>query len=251
MKKTIGVISLFTLSSVFSCEAQEKGKVTEFEWNLEKEMIHNKNRGDSTKWSAKNWEADGQNITPAGEPMINGVFPVPDYNLADSTFNGLGNAGEWKGFDLKDKKIIYHSLFVNKFNGNKEFIPNKPNEVFFTIATLTDTIDISRFTHTNVSVSSRNHPHYIGQGFVKTKNNQIDFVGFITADRNAYALVNMRLFDLRIGRIILIAPKKDKTFRSMQLDAPIMSADEMDEYIQGLFMNNKEVTNFFTAPGNI
>lgn len=225
MNKTIlVVITLLTLLLIFNCKAQVKND--QFQWNLEKERINNENRNDSIKWSKKNWEADTQNLSFDGKPMISGVFPVPDYDLVDSTFNGLGNSGEWKGFNLKNKKIIYHSLYVNKNNINKKFIPNKPNEVFFTIVALTDTVDTNGYTHTNVSVSSRNHPHYVGQGFIKTKNNEIDFVSFITADRNAYALINMRLFDLRVGRIVLVSTKKDGTFRSLQMEAPIMSSDE-------------------------
>src|SRR5690606_27036925 len=108
--------------------------------------------------------------------------------------------GNWKGFGLKDKKTICHSLYVNNNGVNKEFIKDRPNEVFFTIAVLADSIDLKRYTHTDVSITSRNHPHYVGQGFVKTKSNEIDFVSFLTADRNDYAIVNMRLFDLRIGR---------------------------------------------------
>ena len=242
------IISILLILST-RCKAQDKE--TGFEWNLEKEKIHNENRKDSTKWSSKNWKVDTENIKIGGKPVINGVFPIPDYDLIDSTFNGLGNSGNWKGFDLKDKKIIYHSLYVNKNAVNREFIEDKPNEVFFTIAVLTDSIDLKRYSHTNVSITSRNHPHYVGQGFVKTKSNEIDFISFLTADRNDYAIVNMRLFDLRIGRIILIAPQKDGTLRSLQLDSSIMSSQEMDKHIENLMTNDKEVINFFTKKGTI
>jgi len=204
-------ITFILLILVFTCKDQEKE--SEFEWNLDKERIHNENRNDSTKWSLNNWKADTPINKLDGIPIINGVYPVPEYELIDSTFNGLGNLGNWKGFGLKDKKTICHSLYVNNNGVNKEFIKDRPNEVFFTIAVLTDSIDLKRYTHTDVSITSRNHPHYVGQGFVKTKSNEIDFVSFLTADRNDYAIVNMRLFDLRIGRITLIAPKKDGTLR--------------------------------------
>ena len=234
---------------VFGCRAPEWE--TEFEWNLEKEKIYNGYRKDSTKWSSKNWKVDTQNLKVSGRPMIRGVFPVPDYDLIDSTFNGLGNSGNWKGFDLRGKKIIFHSLYVNSNAINKEYISDKPNEVFFAVAVLTDSIDLKKYSHTNVSISSRNHPHYIGQGFVKTKFNEIDFIAFLTADRNDYAIVNMRLFDLRIGRIVLIAPQKDGTLRSLQLNSPIKSSNEMDEHLKNLMSNDKRVIDFFTKPGNI
>ncbi|MDQ2178361.1 hypothetical protein [Marinifilum sp. D714] len=243
------IITYILLILTLGCNAQEKK--SNFEWNLEKERIHNKNRNDSIKWSSKNWQADIHNFTFEGKPMRNGVFPVPDYDLSDTTFNGLGNSGNWKGFDLKDKKIIYHSFYVNKNATNKQYINCKPNEVFFTIAILTDSIDLKKYSHTNVSVTSRNQPHYVGQGFVKTKSNEIDFISFLTADRNGYAIVNMRLFDLRIGRIILIAPQQDGTLRSLQLDSPIMSSDEIGEHLETLMSNDKKIIEFFTKPDNI
>ena len=86
---------------------------------------------------------------------------------------------------------------------------------------------------------------------MKTKSNRIDFVSFISADRNSYAIINLRLFDLRIGRIILIAPKKDGTLRSLQLDSPTMSSDEMDNHLKWILENNKQVIDFFTKPDNI
>lgn len=246
MNKTlIFIISIL----VFSCKAQEEKP--EFKWNLEQERIHNENRNDSTKWSSKNWETDILDIELEGKPIINGVFPVPKYELTDSTFNGLGSSGNWEGYDLKDKKIVHHSLYVTKNGVNKKFISDKPNEVFFTIAVLTDSVDLKGYTHTYASVSSRNHPHYVGRGFVKTKSNEIDFVSFLTADRNNYAFINMRLFDLRIGRIILIAPQKNGTLRSLQLNSAIMSSEEIDKYIENLISNDKKVIDFFTKAGNI
>lgn len=245
MNKTI-IFTLLILSS--SCTAQEK---TEFKWNLEKERIHNENRNDSTTWSSKVWTDDTLNFELKGKPIISGVFPVPKYELIDSTFNGLGYSGNWTGYDFKDKKIVYHSLHVAKNGVNKEFISDKANEVFFTIAVLTDSVDLKGYTHTDVGITSRNHPHYAGQGFVKTKFNEIEFVSFITADRNNYAVINMRLFDLKIGRIVLIAPQKDGTLRSLQLNSPIMSSEEIDKYIEELMSNDKKVIDFFTKAGNI
>ena len=243
------IITTLILLLLFSCNTQEKNN--QFRWNLEKEKLHNENRNDPTKQSLKCWENDTINYSLSGKPMIEGVFPVPDYDLADSTFNGLGNSGNWKGLELKEKIIIYHSLYVNKNAINKEFINEKPNEVFFTIAVLTDSIDLKKYSHTDIRITSRNHPHYVGQGFVKTKSNEIDFISFLTADRNDYAIVNMRLFDLRIGRIVLIAPQKDGTLRSLQLNSSVLSSAEMANHIKDLLNNNKRVIDFFTKPGNI
>lgn len=248
MKQPFKAILFLSLSLYFSCKNHEKND--EFVWNIQKEKKHNENRNDSTKLSLTNWSLDRHNISLDSRPLINGVFPVPDYDLTDRTFTGLGNSGEWKGIKLKDKTLIYHSLYVNKSDTNKVFTREKPNEVFFTIVGLTDSIDTKSFTHTDVNITSRNHPHYVGQGFIKTKTNEIDFIAFLTADRNEYAIVNMRLFDLRIGRIVLIAPQKDRTFRSLQLESPAISSDEMDIYVRKL-LKDKNVLDFFSRAGNI
>jgi len=232
-----------------SCQAQKN--VSKFVWNLDKEKIHSEKRSDSSSWGMKNWASDKENLSIEGRPFIRGVFPEPEYDLKETAFNGIGFSGDWKGIDFLDKKIICHSLFINRNNINAPFIDDKPNEVYFSIVVLTDSIDLKGYTHTNVFHSSRNHPHFMGQGFVKTKSNHVDFMSFLSADRNAYAVVNMRLFDLRIGRIVLIAPQKDRTLRSLQLDAPIMSSNEIDTYIGRLLEQSEEVIAFFTKAGNI
>lgn len=239
---------LFVVLITFSCQVQRKHK---FSWNIEKEKIHNENRNDSTKRSMKCWETDLNYVSLKGEPMIEGVFPVPNYDLADSTFVGIGNSGSWKGIQIGDKTVISHSLYIKKCDVNREHIPEKEDEVYFTIVCLTDTVDLVKYRHTNVSNISRNHPHYTGQGYVKTKTNKVDFIAFLTADRNAYAIVNMRLFDLRIGRLVLIAPQKDGSLRSMQLDSGIRASKEMKNYIADLLQHNTQVIDFFNRTGNI
>lgn len=98
---------------------------------------------------------------------------------------------------------------VNKTKVNEPYLKDKPNEVFFTVVVSTDIeIDTIDYSHARGIISSRNNPHYIREGWIKTKNDSVDYVAFITADRNSYAIVNMRLLDLKNGNIILINPKK-------------------------------------------
>lgn len=241
---------LLAVIMLVGCDSKES-TAPQFEWTLEDELEHNENRNDPEKWSQKNWDTDLSNFAINGNPLVKGVFPVPDYKFVDSTFNGLGNSGSWEGLDFHGKKIIHHSFFVNKCLVNEQYISGKPNEVFFTILVLTDSVDLQSYSHTNVNITSRNHPHYVGQGYVKTSENKIDFISFITADRNAYAIVNMRLFDLRIGRIVLIAPKKDGSLRSLQLDSPILSTSEMEMYVMDLLNADEKVINFFNEGDHI
>ena len=239
MRKTF---LFFALTLAMYCSAQEGT----FEWNLEKESAHNGHRNDSSTWKMDLLEVDKMAATFGAKPMTYGAFPVPKYELVNNGFEGIGNGGEWTGIPIKEKQVIYHNLYVGKKKGEE-----METEVFFTILVLTDTIDAESYTHTDVSSISRNHPHYTGQGFVKTKTSQVDFISFLTADENAYALVNLRLFDLRIGRIVLIAPQKDGSMRSLQLDAPVMSVEDMDQYIKNFLSEDTQTIDFFAAKGNI
>lgn len=249
MKATTKII-LIAISFVF-INCTEKERNNHFVWNLEKEKIQNENRNSFSSRDIKTWNVDIQNfVKEKSEPLENGVFPVPKYDMINSNFAGAGTKGKWDGLKLKNKTLIHHSFFIKKCNINKEFIPNKEDEVFFTIISITDSIDLKNYTHTSCEISSRNHPHFIGQGFIKSKKNHVDFLSFITADRNSYAIVNMRIFDLRIGCIVLIAPRKDGTFRSLQLNSEIHSSDEINNYIEDL-IKKENVISFFTESGNI
>ncbi|MNY10518.1 hypothetical protein D3C86_1435030 [compost metagenome] len=75
-------------------------------------------------------------------------------------------------------------------------------------------------------------------------------MAFLTASRNSYAIINMRLFDLTLGKTILIAPQKDGSFRSMQIDSPKLSSETSGPYLRKL-VKRKEVVAFFTQKGTI
>jgi hypothetical protein len=98
-------------------------------------------------------------------------------------------------------------------------------------------------------IVSRNHPHIIGQGLFRTATSVIDYVAFQTADRNAYAIVNLRLFDLRAGRVVIICPQKDGTLRSMQVDAPVLASAEVKDFDAKL-LKDPRIVKFLDMPGN-
>lgn len=249
MKQPFAIKILFLFLS-FNAFSQSKNQ-NQYRWSEEKKAELYKSREDSTKWFKSNFEVDLKNYDLNAKPINFGVFPGPDYVLIDQNgFNGLGNISERKGIALKDKKIVYNSFFINNCLFNKGVIGDKPNEVYFLIVVLTDSIDSKNSSHMDMSVSSRNHPDYIGEGYFKTKNNQIDYVSFLTGDRNSYAIVNMRLFDLNFGRIILVAPQKDGSLRSMQLKLPVISSGEVKSQVENL-LKEKEIISFFTKKGNI
>lgn len=200
--------------------------------------------------------ADLANMKEESElPMISGVFPVPDYDLVGKgSFKGVGNfgfpGGEGSELKINGKTILYNSFFAGANSLNKAFIDGKKNEVFFQIIVLTDTVDTVNYSHVGSEIISRNHPNYIGQGFYKTKSEKIEYIAFQTADRHAYALVNMRLFDLSHGRTILIAPQKDRSIRSKQINTPILSSEEIETFTDSL-VKVPRVIRFFTQDGTL
>lgn len=242
------VSSLILLSMTAHAQKQKKDR---FKWDLSKKLQHLRNREDSTTWSRRNFEIDLKDIEFSGKPMVEGIFPGPEYSLiGDSAFVGNGTVANYPGISLKDKKIVYNGFYVNKSFINQDYLGANPNEVFFLVVVLTDYIAEDGYSHMESSVSSRNHPDYIGQGSIKTKNNKIDFISFLTADRNNYAVVNFRLFDLNLGRVVLIAPQKDGSLRSMQLKSTILASKEVKLYIKDL-LSQQEVISFFSEKGNI
>lgn len=241
------ILTFFFLSTTY-CYAQSDT----VKWSKGLEEKHLKNRQDSSTWDTELLRRDIEsNKERAARPMRYGAFPVPKYELlGKESFKGVGNGGNFSGIDINGKKIIYSYFLVNRNAFTQKFIGNKSNEVFVTIVTLTDLIDTINYSHAGVQVISRNNPDYIGQGFFKTKNDEIDYVAFLTANRNEYAIINMRLFDLKNGRIILVAPQKDGSLRSMQINPPILDDKELVNYIDKL-LKQEAVRQFFVDTNNI
>ena len=225
-------------------------------WTNEMALEHISNREDSTKWDYDMFNSDLANVANYDFPFVSGVFPTPEYDLlGENSFKGVGNyglsGGEGLEIKVEDKTILFNSFFVGKNSFNKDYLDaNQSNEIFFHIVVLTDFVDTVNYSHLLSEIVSRNHPDYIGQGFYKTQDNRIDYSAFITANRNAYAIVNMRLFDLTHGKTILIAPQKDRSFRTKQIKSPNLSSEEIDDYTRSL-LKKEEIIRFFSFGGSI
>ncbi|BDS11077.1 hypothetical protein [Aureispira anguillae] len=258
MKKTLSLFMAFLLLISCSDEQPKKQISTTGFWSKEKKEAHLANREDSTKWDLTLLKQDQQYTAlglGANLPITNGVFPVPNYDLmGKGSFKGLGNHGclGGEGYEKKigDKTILYNSFLSKKSPINAAFVQDKENEIFFHIVVLTDFVDTVEYSHHKGDVISRNHPDYICEGFFKTQKTKIDYTAFITADRHSYAIVNMRLFDLKDGKTILIAPQKDQTLRSMQIKSPDLSNKEIDQYTNEL-LKKQSIVDFFTKDGTI
>jgi len=248
-KRTLMIPVILIVVGSVPCRAQDTSTV----WNERREVRHLQNRQDSTTWDWNMLEGDilGHKKRGLSEPINFGAFPVPEYKLlGEGTFNGVGVAGNFAGADVGGKTVLYSYFNVNNNAINRAVIDDTSSEVFFAIVVLTDTVDVANLTHAGVYVTSRNNPDFMGSGFFRTQTDRVDYVAFLTAGRDEYAIVNMRLFNLEHGRIVLIAPQMDGSLRSMQVATPVLSAEEVDGYINQL-LKRDDVETFFTADGNI
>ena len=224
---------------IVSCSNVDKTSKTESDidktgWNNKKREQYLNNRNDSTTWDNEMLDNDKQ-LIGVGElgPFELGVFPVPKYELLrEGSFKGLGNTNE--DFKAGNKTVVMNSFFVAKNEINKERLGDKDNEVFFQLLVLTDTLDTKNYNLNKSIAISRNHPDYVGQGFVKTKSNTIDYVAFDTAEGESYAVINTRLFNLNFGKTILIAPQRDGTFQSLQVKSPVLTSETIIEYTESI-----------------
>lgn len=225
-------------------------------WNAQKEQQHLLNRQDTATWDLTMLANDlAYRNSNEQLPFESAAFPNPDYDfVGEGSFKGVGNFGLSGGDDnelkLGDKTILYNAFYVGASEVNQAFVGDKKDEVFFQIIVLTDFVDTLNYSHVLSEVVSRNHPHYIGQGYYKTQTSSIDYSAFIAANRDAYAIVNMRLFDLKFGKTILIAPQKDGSFRSMQVQSPPLSKEDIEAYTENL-LKEQEIADFFGDAGCI
>ena len=210
------------------------------------------NRNNETSWNLDFLEEDLS--SEIIKPMKFGAFPTPDYSSENPDYNGLigrifpGVQGLYK--DVNGQRILYNSISVGKNSWNEERLVDRNSDLFFHIVVLTDSIDSETYTHLGSQTLSRNHPDYLLQGFFETTVGNIDYIAFQTANEDAFAIINMRLFDLSNGKTILIAPHNDGSFRSMQVDSPPLSAETVDAYTDEL-LTKESVVNFFTHPDAI
>lgn len=234
------LLSCLLLSMFVSSKGQHATKESTPDWTAEKRKAYLQNRTDSTSWDMEMMNIDKQLIgLDMFGPFEYGVFPVPTYELISGESNvGVGNMpGE---FVCGGKKVYMNSFYVGKNPVNAKAIGERGDEVFFQIIVLLDSAEADY----NGAILSRNHPDYLGQGFVKTGIANIEYTAFITAERNSFAIVNARLFDLKYGKTILIAPQSDRTLRSYQVGSPDLSSEKIKPYTEEL-LAKQEVIQFF------
>lgn len=219
-------------------------------WTEENARQHVLNRQDSSTWDMEMLERDIPHIDyflNKSQLPLAGTFPEPNYfHQVEGTWASTGSLSGKR--QINDKDIQYIAFYAGRNDVNAPYIGDKEDEIFFLLLALTD-VDEDE-DESDSMISSRNTPDVMGYGRFYTKDSRIDYISFLTADRNNYAIVNTRLFDLKHGRTVLIAPQKDGTFRSMQLAPPLMSSDKVEWYVDSVIAE-QTVRDFFQAPGNI
>lgn len=241
---------MFLLGILFSCnsqseKAEKKDTINEPLWTLEKAKKMASDFNSPEKWDNKTLEMEVENLEkypPSDFPLFESPFPTPEYS---SPGNGNGPIQTAIG----GKNIIGHNVIIGRGEHSEHLFKNTDDKyvTYFTILTIAD----GKETGNPVSATSRNHPHYLSQGSLNTSTkSRVDWIATQLADENAYAIVNSRLFDLRVGRLILVAPQKDGSIRFYQTDAPPMNSVEREKFIEDLKTDQKAI-EFFKNENNI
>ncbi|MCC8360178.1 hypothetical protein [Salinimicrobium sediminilitoris] len=214
-------------------------------WTLEKAKKQAADFNSSETWDTETLNMEIEYIdalTSQDLPLFPSPFPTPMY---DSPGNGNGPIKT----EIAGKSFRGHYAIIGKGEHSKHLFKSPEDEsiVYFSILSIAD----GKENENPVSAISRNHPHYLSQGSINTSTrSRVDWVAVQLADQNAYAIVNSRLFDLRAGRLILVAPQKDGSIRFYQTDAPPMNLEEQEEYIRNL-PHQQKLIDFLNNENNI
>lgn len=207
-------------------------------------------RENPCKWDKTHFLEDLEKFPHSNqEPITPGVFPVADYNLYPGTFDGI-IAANLDIFLPSGQRIACTVSGNSRTTLNEPLIKDNDEDFFFILAVVTDfPKDTISFDDVNIDSFSRNHPDVITQGYVRTSETEkIEFVAFRAANNDAYAIVNMRLFNLNDGNIVIIVPQEDGSLRSMQVKPEeLLTFGTLRPYLTNLLTENKRITKFVTT----
>ena len=218
----IHLILLFTLIFSQSSFAQNTA------WDNKQRENYLQYREDPSSWNMEMLEMD---LPLAGMeafgPFPFGVFPVPEYTLSGGSSEIY--VGNKTNVILVDEQYYYYNAFyVSRNTLNSDILGERSEEIFFQIILPVASKDVEAEN----AILSRNHPDYLGQGYAMLDKVKIDYSAFITAERQSFAIVNLRLFDLTYGNNIIIVPQDDNSLHSYQLSAKELSAEGLEEELR-------------------
>lgn len=214
-------------------------------WNwtpeLERQLVTD--RENPATWSETHFKRDLDTRLDPGMPLDFSAFPVPDYSLYPGTFKGLGVTAP--DIYLPDgTRVKCAALCKNNttLDSPRPYHNDNRYDCVFMLAVVTDVpADTVNWTDARVYGVSRNHPDITGEGYIKTgPDSRVSWVALDAANGDSYLVANMRLFNLNLGRFIVIVPQTDGSLRSLQLavDRPVSQFDAKD-YIQSRLSEDK------------
>lgn len=219
------------------------------QWTTEWQKQFLSDRENPEKWDSSHYIEDLQNVSQhKHSPMTVGVFPVPNYDLYPGTFDGIFAAN----FDVTLPSGQRIACLVNGNSRtalNASIIGDNDFDFFFILAVVTDMPqDTISYDDVNIEGISRNHPDIVSEGYVRiSPTDKVDFVSFRAANNDAYAIVNMRLFNLNDGCIVIIVPQEDGSLRSMQIKPDeLLTFQTLRQKITSLFEENENINKFIT-----
>jgi hypothetical protein len=168
-------------------------------WKLKKLEEKSEAHLDSTKWNKTLFNQDRDTYSEfkvnfEDLPLQLSAFPVADYDysVATSPFEINIDSSYYKGIHIGNYKdetsddIVFGLTFIFKS-------PEKENKE-------------------NSFIQSRNFPYLAAQGTFRVFDSKYDWVFASSPDGFSFLLINMKLFDLRFGKTILILPNEDGSF---------------------------------------
>ena len=236
MKNLLLLFLVLQLSTL--CFSQSNDSNLQINWTKERRVQYLENAKDSTTWDLEKLNIDKKliGLDMAG-PFELAAFPVPKYELTGGT-KDIGNGYFGKTIAIADKVIYMNAFFAGHNPINASVLKDRKDEIYFHIIVLTNNENVDA----NAIATSRNYPDFFGQGYVKLASSTIEYSAFITAERNYYAIINTKLFDLNFGKTILVKPQSDGTLRFLQVASPQLSKASVMEYTKQLLKTDETKT---------
>ncbi|NER11761.1 hypothetical protein [Muriicola jejuensis] len=201
-------IIVFASLALVSCYSQSKNL------DLKQKAINNQ---DPSKWNMEMFEADRSESTEFNGPMPLTAYPVESYkfNVASSIIK----------FKIGEHHFTGISFGENVPDAEGNYSPNyKANVIFYTGNAYESLPNL---------VNSRNAPYLTFQGSMGNSK----FLGLYSPDGSGYVFVNMKLFDLRFGKTVIIFQKENEWFYYLQTEDKLESADQKDSFIDKIKLN--------------
>jgi len=219
MKVIIHLLSTICFVSTIHCQTQQ-------------ELTKNKD------WDLEQLEFDISNLQePQTGLMTMGAFPVKKYKGAAGVSPYI--------FQVGQTNILCLTFFVGKHKDNKHLYKSTDSHIgFFTVVCPIESEVILSDDYTNNLVLSRNHPNYLGQGYINNQHFPIEYLSFVDGKNEGHAIINLKLFDLDYGNLILVAPQQDKSLRFLQLSSVYLNMETAHLHFKSL-LEKDEVLDFF------